>query len=66
MPRYYFNEHLNGRQSAQDRRGRQFASHKEACEHAVRRMPIALGKVVLPTCDTFFQLSYLTATESSV
>jgi hypothetical protein len=51
MPRFYFHQHLNG-QFAEDRRGRQFANAKEACEHAVHRTPAALRKTADAGCDT--------------
>jgi hypothetical protein len=51
MPRFYFHQHLNGR-FLEDRRGRQFPSLKEACEHAVHRTPAALQKVAAPTGNT--------------
>jgi hypothetical protein len=51
MPRYYFHQHLNGL-LIQDHQGLQFGSPKEACEHAVYRMPIILKGLADPTRDT--------------
>ena len=51
MPRYYFHQHLNG-QFAEDRRARQFASVKAACEYAIHRTPAVLRKIVGSACDT--------------
>ena len=52
VPKFYFHQHLNGR-FVEDRRGRQFPSVKEACEHAVRRTPVVLRKVAAPTGNTY-------------
>jgi len=51
MPRFYFHQHLNGR-FLEDRRGREFPSVQEACEHAVHRTPAVLRKVAVPTGNT--------------
>jgi hypothetical protein len=52
MPRFYFHQHLNG-QVAEDRRGRQFANIKEACEHVVHRIPAVLRKTIRTTRNTY-------------
>jgi hypothetical protein len=51
MPRFYFHQHLNGH-LAIDRRGHWFANVKEACEHAVQRLPATLRKTIRSACDT--------------
>jgi hypothetical protein len=43
---------LNGK-FAEDRRGREFPSVKEACEHAVHWTPAVLRKVVALTGNTY-------------
>jgi hypothetical protein len=48
MSRYYFHRRANG-ELARDRRGRQFESHDAACDHAVRRTPSILGKLIQST-----------------
>ncbi len=50
MSRYYF--HRRG-ELARDRRGRQFESHDAACDHAVRRTPSILGKLIQSTTNTY-------------
>src|ERR1700716_2083166 len=52
VPKFYFHQHLNGR-FVEDRRGRQFPSVKEACEHAVRRTPAVLRKAAAPRGNTY-------------
>jgi hypothetical protein len=46
MPRYYFQQHLNGQRLAEDKRGRQFDSVAEARTFALRRVPDRLGKAL--------------------
>jgi hypothetical protein len=52
VPKFYFHQHLNGR-FVEDRRGREFASVKEACEHAVRRTSAVLRKAAAPTGNIY-------------
>jgi hypothetical protein len=52
MSRYYFHRRANG-ELARDRRGRQFESHDAACDHAVRRTPSILGKLIQSTTNTY-------------
>jgi hypothetical protein len=52
MPRFYFHRHFNG-QLAEDRRGRQFGSIEEACEHVVHGTPRALRKTIRSRGDTY-------------
>jgi len=52
MPRYYFRLHVNGQQQTKDSQGHQFANGKEACSHAVKRMPAALRKYARLTGNT--------------
>jgi hypothetical protein len=51
MPRYYFHQHFNG-QIAEDRQGHQFANVKDACEHAVKRIPAVLRRIATSKCNT--------------
>jgi hypothetical protein len=52
MSRYYFHRRANG-ELARDRLGRQFESHDAACDHAVRRTPSILGKLIQSTTNTY-------------
>jgi hypothetical protein len=52
MSRYYFHRRANG-ELARDRRGRQFESYDSACDHAVRRTPSILGKLIQSTTNTY-------------
>jgi hypothetical protein len=52
VPKFYFHQHLNGR-FLEDLRGREFASVKEACEHAFHCTPAVLRKVADPTRNTY-------------
>ena len=44
MPRFYFQQHMNGRRLAEDRRGRLFGNAAEACTYALCRTPRLLNK----------------------
>jgi hypothetical protein len=63
MPRYYFDQHLNGL-LIQDHEGLQLGSPKEACELAVHRMPILLRGLVDPTRDTHIAIEVSDATHT--
>ena len=52
VSRYYFHRRTNG-ELARDRRGRQFESHGAACDHAIRRTPSILGKLIQSTTNTY-------------
>jgi hypothetical protein len=49
MPRFYFQQHMNGQQLAEDRRGRLFGDAAEACAYALRRAPRLLNKSLRST-----------------
>ncbi len=53
MPIFYFQQHLNGRQSSNNRRARQFDSGADACVHAFYSMPGLLRKNLSKRKDTF-------------
>jgi hypothetical protein len=53
MPRYYFQQHVNGQWMAKDRTGREFASPAEACTYGVRRAPALLRKNLRPNANTY-------------
>jgi hypothetical protein len=44
MPRFYFQQHMNGRRWPEDRRGRLFGNAAEACTYALCRAPRLLNK----------------------
>jgi hypothetical protein len=44
MPRFYFQQYMNGRRLTEDRRGRLFGNAAEACTYALRRAPRLLNK----------------------
>jgi hypothetical protein len=49
MPRYYFQQHMNGRRLAEDRQGRLFGNAAEACSYALCRAPRLLNKTLRST-----------------
>ena len=54
MPRFYFQQYMNGRRSAEGRRGRDFGSVAEACAYALCRAPDLLRKNIRATAkDTY-------------
>ncbi|SED17763.1 DUF6894 family protein [Bradyrhizobium erythrophlei] len=46
MPRFYFQQHMNGRRLVADRRGRLFGNVAEACGYARCRAPRLLSKAL--------------------
>jgi hypothetical protein len=44
MPRFYFQQHMNGRRLAEDRRGHLFGNVAQACDYALCRAPRLLNK----------------------
>jgi hypothetical protein len=52
MQRFYFHHYLNGRLT-EDRRGLRFWTADDACAHAIRRTPTALGKAVHAKANTY-------------
>jgi hypothetical protein len=53
MPIFYFQRHVNGRRSANNRRGRQFDSEADARVHASYSTPRLLRKNLSSEKDTF-------------
>jgi hypothetical protein len=54
MPRFYFQQYMNGQRLAEDKRGRQFGNAAEACTYALRRAPRLLNKTLRSTAkDTY-------------
>jgi hypothetical protein len=49
MPRFYFQQHMNGQRVAEDRQGRLFGNAAEACSYALCRAPRLLDKTVRST-----------------
>jgi hypothetical protein len=49
MPRFYFQQHLNGQRLAEDRRGRLFGNAAEAYSYALCRAPRLLNKTLRST-----------------
>jgi hypothetical protein len=54
IPRFYFQQYVNGRLLARDQRGREFGSVDEACTYALCRAPGILRKNLRSSAkDTF-------------
>lgn len=53
MPRFFFRNYVNGQWMSKDGRGREFASPREACTFAVRRVPGLLRKELRLNANTY-------------
>jgi hypothetical protein len=56
MPTYYFHQHLNGLRILEDAIGLAFAGDKEACEHALHQIALALKESADPRRDTYLAI----------